>query len=69
MDKKLDIVGILSGGQKKKLNVAIALMGNPKYVFLDEPSTDLDPLTRKKVWEYLLKKKQDSTVFLTSHYM
>lgn len=60
---------ILSGGQKRLLNVAFAFLGKPKYVFLDEPSTGLDPLTRKKVWEYLLNKKQNSTIFLTTHYM
>ncbi|ORX45239.1 hypothetical protein BCR36DRAFT_333611 [Piromyces finnis] len=66
---KNDFPSILSGGQKRLLNVAFAFLGKPKYVFLDEPSTGLDPLTRKKVWEYLLKKKQNSTVFLTTHYM
>ena len=69
MDKKLDIVGILSGGQKKKLNVAIALMGNPKYVFLDEPSTGLDPFSRRKMWDLIKKNKQGKVIFLTTHYM
>jgi len=52
------------------LNIAFAFLGKPKYVFLDEPTTGLDPLTRKKVWKYLLKKKQQcSSIFLTTHYM
>jgi ABC-type multidrug transport system ATPase subunit len=68
-DKKDDIVGILSGGQKKKLNVGIALMGNPKYVFLDEPSSGLDPLSRRKMWDLLKENKEGKVIFLTTHYM
>ncbi|OUM69561.1 hypothetical protein PIROE2DRAFT_35297, partial [Piromyces sp. E2] len=45
----------LSGGQKRKLCIGMALIGNPKYIFLDEPTTGLDPLSRRKIWELLLK--------------
>jgi len=67
--KKDEKVALLSGGQKKKLNIVIALMGNPKYVFLDEPTTGLDPLSRRKVWDLLKEKKNGKVIFLTTHYM
>ncbi|OUM61982.1 hypothetical protein PIROE2DRAFT_44754, partial [Piromyces sp. E2] len=54
--KKDDKVLNLSGGQKRKLCIAIATIGNPKYIFLDEPTTGLDPLSRRKVWDLLLNK-------------
>ncbi|ORX53392.1 hypothetical protein BCR36DRAFT_403608 [Piromyces finnis] len=62
-------VSLLSGGQKKKLNIAIALIGNPKYIFLDEPTTGLDPLSRRKIWDLLKEKKNGRVIFLTTHYM
>ncbi|ORX76945.1 P-loop containing nucleoside triphosphate hydrolase protein [Anaeromyces robustus] len=62
-------VGDLSGGQKRKLCIGMAIIGNPKYVFLDEPTTGLDPLSRRKIWDLLLKKKDGRVIFLTTHYM
>jgi len=59
----------LSGGQKRKLCIGMALVANPKYIFLDEPTTGLDPLSRRKIWELLLKKKEGRVIFLTTHYM
>jgi len=59
----------LSGGQKRKLCIGMATIGNPKYVFLDEPTTGLDPLSRRKIWDLLLKKKEGRVIFLTTHYM
>jgi len=59
----------LSGGQKRKLCIGMATIGNPKYIFLDEPTTGLDPLSRRKIWELLLKKKEGRVIFLTTHYM
>ncbi|ORX49210.1 P-loop containing nucleoside triphosphate hydrolase protein [Piromyces finnis] len=59
----------LSGGQKRKLCIGMATIGNPKYVFLDEPTTGLDPLSRRKIWDLLLKKKKGRVIFLTTHYM
>ncbi|OUM66056.1 hypothetical protein PIROE2DRAFT_6854, partial [Piromyces sp. E2] len=67
--KKDSQVENLSGGQKRKLCVAIALLGNPKYVFLDEPTTGLDPVSRRKVWELLSTIKHDKIIFMTTHYM
>ena len=62
--------GSLSGGNKRKLSVAIALIGDPTVVFLDEPSSGMDPETRKKLWKVLGNiKKRDSAVILTTHSM
>lgn len=57
--------GKLSGGQKRRAEIAAALMHEPKILFLDEPTTGLDPATRKKVWEAIvaLQKELGMTVF------
>lgn len=61
----------LSGGQKRRCEIARALVNTPEIMFLDEPTTGLDPATRKKVWECLgrLRKEEGMTIFLTTHYM
>ena len=61
----------LSGGQKRRVDIARALINNPKVLFLDEPTTGLDPKTRKMVWSIIndLRTKMGLTVFLTTHYM
>jgi len=69
VEKKDYLVEKLSGGQKRKLCIGLALIGKPKYVFLDEPTTGLDPLSRRKIWELLLKVKKDRVIFITTHYM
>jgi ABC-2 type transport system ATP-binding protein len=60
-----------SGGMKRKLEIIIGLIHNPKILFLDEPTVGLDPLTRRNLWDYLLeiKKTGDKTIFLTTHYL
>lgn len=63
-------VNELSGGQKQKVAITLALIGNPKVVFLDELTTGLDPKSRREMWELVLDlKKQGITVFMTTHYM
>ncbi len=61
----------LSGGQKRRCEIAKALMNRPEVLFLDEPTTGLDPQTRQNVWESIekLRKEEGMTVFLTTHYM
>lgn len=60
-----------SGGMKRKLEIVRSLMHHPEILFLDEPTTGLDPASRKNVWEYINRVKEESgtTVFLTTHYL
>ena len=80
VDEVLEIVGLtdssgqrtkaLSGGQKRRLDLAIALVGNPKLVFLDEPTTGFDPSARREAWKMIEQLRNlGATVLLTTHYM
>lgn len=71
LQEKADaLVGKLSGGQKQRLAVATALVANPKILFLDEPTTGLDPQSRRQLWEIIRRfQNRNGTVLLTTHYM
>lgn len=64
-------VGKLSGGQRRRIDIARALINRPRILILDEPTTGLDPQTRKILWNVIsdLRKNENMTVFLTTHYM
>jgi ABC-2 type transport system ATP-binding protein len=69
-EKRRARVGTLSGGQKQRLALACALVGDPELLFLDEPTTGLDPQSRRQVWELVERfKAEGRTVLLTTHYM
>lgn len=71
LDLKDRLYGELSGGQRRRADLARGLIHRPKVLFLDEPTTGLDPQTRGKVWEMIKKMQEehDLTIFLTTHYM
>ncbi|MGC8944236.1 MAG: ATP-binding cassette domain-containing protein [Minisyncoccia bacterium] len=70
-ERRKDFVNTFSGGMKRRLELARALIPQPKILFLDEPTVGLDPQTRKKIWEYLfnIRKKKNVTIFLTTQYL
>ena len=68
--KRRSWVGTLSGGQKQRLAVACGLAGDPDLLFLDEPTTGLDPQSRRQLWELLTQfRARGGTILLTTHYM
>jgi len=69
-DKAKAYVNNLSGGQKQRFSIVASMVNDPEIIFLDEPTTGLDPLARRKLWELIAKiKKQGKTIVLTTHYM
>ena len=69
-EKERAFVRELSGGQKQRLSLACALVGDPEVLFLDEPTTGLDPVSRRQIWEIVERlKERGRTVLLTTHYM
>ena len=71
LEEKADTLGErLSGGQRRRLDVALALIGDPELIFLDEPTTGFDPSARRAAWDVVSGlRKLGKTVFLTTHYM
>src|SRR6266700_3992859 len=65
------LVKTLSGGQRRRLEIALGLVHQPPLVFLDEPTTGLDPQSRSNLWEHIASLRSDlgTTVFLTTHYL
>lgn len=69
-DKSKSFVGNLSGGQRQRFSIVASLVNDPEIVFLDEPTTGLDPLARRNLWNLITKiKSQGKTIILTTHYM
>jgi ABC-2 type transport system ATP-binding protein len=69
-EKRSARVGTLSGGQKQRLSVACALVGDPELLFLDEPTTGLDPQSRRQLWDLVERLRSSGrTIVLTTHYM
>ena len=69
-EKRHARVGTLSGGQKQRLAVALAIVGDPKLLFLDEPTTGLDPQSRRQLWDLISRFRDEGrTILLTTHYM
>ncbi len=70
VDKEKARVNELSGGQQQRLSIALALVNDPEVVFLDEPTTGLDPQARRSLWDVIRKiNKEGKTIVLTTHYM
>ena len=69
MERSRDQVRRFSGGMKRRLSIAMALVSDPQVLFLDEPTLGLDPQARRTIWEYIAALKGKKTILLTSHYM
>jgi ABC-2 type transport system ATP-binding protein len=69
MERSKDQVRKFSGGMKRRLSIAMALVHDPELLFLDEPTLGLDPQARRAIWEYIAELKRKKTILLTTHYM
>jgi len=69
IDQRNQQARTLSGGQKRKLSVAISMIGDSKIVLLDEPTSGMDTTTRRRLWDMLKKNKAGKIIILTTHYM
>ena len=68
-EKVLSLTDKLSGGMKRRLSVAMSLIGNPQVVYLDEPTTGLDPAARRELWKTLKSARQGRLIILSTHFM
>ena len=69
-DKAKDLIRNLSGGQRRRLDVALGIIGNPELLFLDEPTTGFDPQARRAFWSLIQQLRSDgTTILLTTHYL
>lgn len=70
-ERKNDLVKTFSGGMKRRLEIGRGLIHHPKILFLDEPTTGLDPQTRNNIWDHIkkLNKEESMTIFFTTHYL
>ena len=69
LPKKKSLCSTLSGGQKRKLCIALALIGNSRIVLLDEPTSGMDVMARRSLWEFLKNYKKDKIILLTTHFL
>ena len=70
LENKADtLASKLSGGQRRKLQLCIALLGDSKLVLLDEPTSGMDPTARRETWDIIRQVKEDKIIILTTHYM
>lgn len=63
------MVGKYSGGMRRRISVALSTMGNPNVILMDEPTTGMDPVSRRHVWSLIQKLKQDTAIIMTTHAM
>jgi ABC-2 type transport system ATP-binding protein len=68
-EREKDRVGTFSGGLKRRLSIAMALIHDPPVIFLDEPTLGLDPQARRAMWQHIAQLKKEKTILLTTHYM
>ena len=64
-----ELVVTLSGGMQRRLSVAIAFIGNPKVIILDEPTSSIDPNGRRAIWDIILKYREGKTILLCTHHL
>jgi len=70
LEKRKSYYKTLSGGQKQRLSIAVALVNDPKVLFLDEPTTGLDPQARRNMWDLIAEiRNNGKTIIITTHYM
>ena len=68
-EKSNSLCNTLSGGQKRKLCIALALIGNSSIILLDEPTSGMDPISMKTLWEFLKTYQKDKIILITTHYL